>query len=199
MTTDEQPDEGTEPASDDAANTAAAAAIVQAMLAQSDRLPESGPIRGNVDGSVVVDVPAGPLVIDRPTFGQMKKIIRAGARLDDDLQALSYRAKANVTANRARWEKIPGVEMGGDGTPSVTVTDENTAALIEMKAESRAVLDAIEDDQFAAISRFWSTVFDLLLALDPVPAEDDWPAPLADPTLHRKVIAHWRHVPVGPG
>lgn len=143
-------------------------------------------------GEIDVLLTTGWTVLPRPTFGQIKPLIRAQGRISDDLQGSSYAALAAAAKITAAAEAL-----SKDGAS--IITQDNLDRLETLRAESRAAADVGEDALVSSLTGWWTTVFGLLLGDDKVPDEATWPSSFMDAKTPAEMIAHWRFVPRGPG
>lgn len=159
------------------------------------RLPTAGPLTGDqATGEITVALTSGPITLPRPTFGQIRKMIRAEEHLAKRLKNVEYKSIALLNKFR---EDAKALE-GNAGPGNIEVTMENIPALEALRDENRDNADRIEDDRDDEIAKWWTEAFTLLaptVAVDP----ESWPADLIDPGLPARVVAHWRRNPVGPG
>lgn len=130
--------------------------------------------------------PPPPLVLPRPTFGQIKRLIRAEGRTADTLQAISTEAQA------VRNAVMQAAEESG------VIRDETIPALTEMRDKVRAAADKATDAAHDTLAAWWTDVFTELND-GAVPDQDAWPSIFMDPELPGRMIRHWRFQPTGPG
>lgn len=159
------------------------------------RLPEVGTVTGDrATGEITVGFSTGPVTLPRPTFGQIRKMIRAEEHLDSRLKNIGYRSAAML--NKFREDVKPLQGDAGEGNIDLNLA--NVSVLEGLRDENRANADAIEDERDDEIVTWWTLAFSTLAPTVVVDTET-WPADLIDPGLPARVVAHWRRNPVGPG
>lgn len=159
-------------------------------------LPETGSVTGNkATGEVTIAMTPNPVTLPRPTFGQIRTLIRAEEHLETRLGNLTFRSTAYL--NKFRNDTKPLQGDAGEG--NLTLSMDTIPTLERLRDESRDQADQIEDERDAEIIAWWTLVLSTLASDAAAVTEESWPADLIDPSLPGRVVAHWRRNPVGPG
>lgn len=157
--------------------------------------PDDPPIVYHPNGTIDLTMPAGRLTLPRPTFGQIKPLIRAQGALIDALNIGKNRAMAVAT------ETLRETKEMADADPNDRIVRPDTLdRLTTLAQKTREVADETESTTQALLAGWWTQVFDVLITDETGrPAEDDWPSFFLDPQIPGNMISHWRFVPTGPG
>lgn len=130
------------------------------------------------------------VTLPRPTFGQIKPLIRTQGRIQDELQTLAYAALAQAD------EVIKAERELRTGGMSMT---EQLGPITELRNKAREAADVAEEATGESLAGWWRDVFELLAGIGKVPDEEKWPSIFMDPKIPTAMVNHWRFVPTGPG
>lgn len=132
------------------------------------------------------------LTLRRPRFGEIKSIIRAQRRLQDDLEAA-------VNESRALQGEIDDqlTELGLSDTKSIR--PDHLERISEIQKHARKVATEMEDRTDAAVTAWWVEMLEIILGADKAPGEDVWPGYFTNPSIPGAMVEHWKSVPAGPG
>lgn len=156
--------------------------------------PGDPPIVYHPNGTIDLTMPDGRLALPRPTFGQIKSLIRTLGEVTDAMQIGSNRAVA-ISRKITAETKVMSEQKPDQGVIRVDTLDR----LAELNTEARAAADDSEAATESALTMWWIAVFETLMPEDKRPSEDSWPSFVLDPKLPAQMVAHWRFVPTGPG